>query len=799
MTTKYGSKKMKNTGLLSYFFLIIFLLSLSAVQAEEEEFLRPEQAFVLNHSQLKTDKDNQYYIQAKWKIADDYYMYKNKVSFYTENKEIKLGNPVLPAGIMKNDEFLGKTDVYKKHLEIKIPISLTIAELQTTAQDKAQIVTITAKTQGCAEAGICYPPFRQVIKFSLPLQQETHVKQVKQKTIAAPESIFSDFAAKTKSSLSAVLNNQEDEFLKPEDAFILDIETTDKGKIIATWNIEKGYYLFKDKFKFETIPADASLIGAINFPKAKQKSDEYLGDYEVYENQVSIQVPLQAEPEQIKSIIAKKMDLKIQYQGCAESGICYPLQKKIIPIDSSRIQFNNANTTEPLASTSSKNNPIQLSEQDALANYLSKGNNILILLTFFGLGLALAFTPCVFPMIPILSGIIAGQSEEVNARKAFMISVVYVLAMAVTYTIIGVFAGLSGENIQIWFQNPWVLSAFALVFVLLALSMFGFYELQLPSSLQSKIAEISNKQKGGNYTGVIIMGFLSALIVGPCVAPPLMGALIYISQTGDPFLGGAALFFMSLGMGLPLIIVGTSAGKFLPRAGVWMDAVKAAFGVMMLAVAIWMLERILPGVVSMWLWAILLIFSAVYIGALTPIHDNTTGWERFWKSLGIVMLIYGTILIFAASAGYTDVMQPLKGLTSVSKATTSGENSQHLNFKKVVSPDQLNKELRQAKQDGKNVLLDYYADWCISCIELEKYTFTDPEVIKQLDGFILLQADVTKDNEDSNQLLKQYQLIGPPAIMFFKPSGQEIKHFRLVGYKNATQFIEHIKRFKENK
>jgi len=781
---------MKNNSFLHSLFLLSLLLFSSAIFAEEE-FLRPEQAFVLSHSELKTDQDGKSFIQAKWKIADDYYLYKNKVSFYTDNKDIELGEPLLPAGKMKNDEFLGKTEIYKKQLEVKLPLTSLAATAQT--------INITAKTQGCAEAGICYPPFRQTIKINLPASTLS-----KKKSTDTPESFLSEITGKSNSGYSSALDNQEDEFLKPEDAFVIDIKTTENGKIVASWDIEDGYYLYKDKFKFETIPADPSLIGAINFPKAKQKSDEYLGDYEVYDKKVSIQVPLQASPEQIKSIIAKKMDLKVQYQGCAESGICYPLQKKTIPLDSSTIQFNDASAAPVTVNNqtdtdNSKNSSVQLSEQDALADYLSKGNNILILLTFFGLGLALAFTPCVFPMIPILSGIIAGQSEEVNTKKAFMISVVYVLAMAVTYTIAGVIAGLSGENIQIWFQNPWVLSSFAMVFVLLALSMFGFYELQLPSSLQSKITELSNKQKGGNYTGVIIMGFLSALIVGPCVAPPLMGALIYISQTGDPFLGGAALFFMSLGMGLPLIIIGTSAGKLLPRAGVWMDAVKAAFGVMMLGVAIWMLERILPGVVSMWLWALLLIFSSIYMGALTPIHDNTTGWERFWKSLGIVMLIYGSILIFAASAGYTDVMQPLKGLSSANNSSASAAAPQHLKFKTIYSSAELDKQLEKAQQDGKNVLLDYYADWCISCVELEKYTFTDPNVIKELEGFVLLQADVTKDNEDSKLLLKKYHLIGPPAILFFNPKGQELKHFRLVGYKDATQFVEHVNKFKKNK
>jgi thioredoxin:protein disulfide reductase len=775
---------MNKSSPLSYLFLLCLvlssLLSGSLIHAEED-FLRPEKAFQLIDTQVETDPDGKSFIQAKWKVADGYYMYKNKVSFSTDNEDIKLGKPILPAGKVKNDEFFGKIEVYKKKLQVKIPV---------TSQITGKEISITAKTQGCAEAGICYPPLRQTINFTLP----ENTASSKQNLIPNPASILASIADNTAAPSSSNTDSEEEEFADPEKAFKLNVTTNTQGQVIATWDIMDGYYLYKDKFRFETVPVDSQQIGIINFPKAKQKSDEFLGDYEVYDKQVAIQIPLKSPASKNKTI-----DVKIQYQGCAAAGICYPLQKKTISINTQTVKFDTATDSTQAVS---KNKPgkvkaVQLSEQDALADYLSKGNNILILITFFGLGLALAFTPCVFPMIPILSGIIAGQGEKVDARKAFMISVVYVLAMAVTYTIAGVFAGMSGENIQIWFQNPWVLSSFALIFILLALSMFGFYELQLPSSLQSKITELSNKQKGGNYTGVVIMGFLSALIVGPCVAPPLMGALIYISQTGDPFLGGGALFSMSLGMGLPLILIGTSAGKFLPRAGVWMDAVKAGFGVMMLGIAIWMLERVLPGVIILWLWAVLFIFSAVYIGALTPIHDNTTGWARFRKALGLVMLIYGAILIIAASAGSTDLMQPLKGLASGNGSVTN-KTTQHLQFKKITSIEQLNQELDKAKQSGKNVMVDYYADWCISCVELEKYTFTDAKVIESLSGFTLLQADVTKDNEDSKQLLKTYQLIGPPAILFFNQQGQELRHFRLVGYKEAAPFTEHVNKFKAN-
>ena len=430
----------------------------------------------------------------------------------------------------------------------------------------------------------------------------------------------------------------------------------------------------------------------------------------------------------------------------------------------------------------------QQSEQDALAKMLLN-NPSGALFAFFIAGILLAFTPCVFPMVPILSGIIAGQGERMTTSRAFWLSLVYVLAMAVTYTVAGVLAGLFGQNLQALFQNPWILGFFIAIFIALAFSMFGFFELQLPSRLQTRLTEASNQQKGGSLTGVAVMGFLSALIVGPCVAPPLAAALIVIGASGSAVLGGAALFALSMGMGVPLILFGVSAGKLVPKAGPWMDSIKAVFGIALLALAIWMLERIVQGPVILLLWGVLAIASGVYLGALESIPQGASGWKRLWKSLGLVLLLLGTIEIIGAASGGEDWMKPLKK----TRSGRSVNSVEHVTFQGIKSLSDLDAAVEGANQSGQPAMLDFYADWCVECIRMERNTFGEPEIQSLFAEIKPLQADVTENDNTDQALMQKYDVIGPPAILFFDRQGKEMPAFRLVGYFETDEFAKHLK------
>ena len=571
----------------------------------------------------------------------------------------------------------------------------------------------------------------------------------------------------------------QDDILDPDEAFQISYDSQ-PGQFKVNWVIAEGHYLYRDKMQISA--SDASVVAKPLVLSAGEAKDDPIFNKTLYVYHHFADAAL---PYQYTDSGDKEVTFKVKYQGCSEiSGICYPPQTKKFTVTLSPF-------SEAQAATSDSGQSEPVSEQDEIANALRSGNTWLTLIIFFGAGLLLAFTPCVFPMVPILSGIIVGQGEDITTRKAFYLSLVYVLAMAMTYTIVGILVGLSGENIQAWFQNPWIIGSFAAIFVALSFSMFGFYELQMPANIQSKLVNISNSQQGGNIVGVAIMGFLSALIVGPCVTAPLVGALIYIAETGDAVLGGMALFSLSMGMGAPLLVIGASAGKFLPRAGAWMDAVKAVFGVLLLGLAIWLLERVAPAGATMTLWAALIIVSAIYMGAVDGLTEGGSGWKKLWKGLGVLLLIYGIILLIGLAGGNRNIFQPLKGLGGVSGTTVAVE---HLNFTQIKGVDGLNAELAKAKAAGKTVMLDFYADWCVSCKEMEALTFADPAVQAALAGAVLLQADVTPNDDKDTELYKHFGIIGPPSIMFFGADGLERRNYRVVGYMPAEQFSQHVDR-----
>jgi len=564
-----------------------------------------------------------------------------------------------------------------------------------------------------------------------------------------------------------------------EKAFVFGhIQEGDTLKLI--WDMPDEYYLYRDRIELKD-GETTQIISRKNAP-AELKDDPLFGQVWVYYDRAEIDLALSSTIDP-----AKDDKLTITYQGCWDGGVCYPPVTKEISITAFTPSQSTADVSEASATTTTMQtiNAPAVTEQDRFAQMLSQGSLIVTLGAFFVAGLALSLTPCVFPMIPILSSIIAGQGKHVSAAKGFGLSLVYVLAVSITYTIAGVLAGLFGENVQALFQNAWIIGSFSLIFVLLSLSMFGFYELQLPNSIQTRLSRASNSQKGGTVAGVAIMGFLSALIVGPCMAAPLAGALIYIGQTGDPYLGGSALFAMSLGMGVPLLLVGASAGKLLPHAGLWMNKVKAVFGVLLLLMAVWMLDRIVPTVVSMWLTAIILVVSAVYMGVLAKAK---TAKENLAKGLGLIILLYGLSLMVGALAGGNSFRYPLKAFAGGPAA-----QAEVLPFIKVTTPEALDKELQQAKANGQPVMLDFYADWCVACIELEVVTFADSGVQSALSPYRVIKVDVTANDEPAKKLNKDYDIIGPPALIFFDREGKKLDHKTLIGVVQPTDFLNHIR------
>ena len=716
---------------------------------ENDDLLPPKEAFKISATALDAGQ-----LELVWDIAEGYSVYRNNMHLQSKTPEIQLGQPIYPDGIIKHDEFMGDVEHYHDKFKVLIPY---------TKNSAVSTLQLFVQYQACADRGVCYPPQKETLNVALP----STTPKVGHNPLSQLVKGFS------------ILNRgkSQADLLPPDQAFQFFAMIQDANTLHVEWKIAEGYYLYREKTQLTLVNAKDVQLGSYEIPRGTPKHDEAFGQVEIFHNELSFDVPItrtNAEPQTIT--------IEAKYQGCADRGVCYPPMSKSINLELSAAQINTASKAKITRETPS-------SEQNIIAAALHKDSLIVTLLSFFGFGLLLSLTPCIFPMIPILSGIIVGHGKNLTTMRAFLLSFSYVVSSAFAYALFGVLAALFGGNLQAAFQQPWIIALFSAIFVLLSLSMFGFYNLELPNSIRAKLSSSSEKHRDGSMWGAAIMGALSSLIVGPCVAAPLAGALIFIGQSGDAMLGFGALFALGMGMGAPLLLLGASAGKLLPKSGDWLNATKAVFGVIMLVVAVWMLSRILAPEITMLLWAMLLILPSIYLSAIDPLPPHSSGWRKLWKGIGIMMLAYGVLLIIGLSMGNSNPLKPLQGF-GVNNTQTQEEG---IHFERVASLVELESRVKQAAAKGQPVMLDFYADWCISCKEMEVYTFTNPQVKQALSKYVLLQADVTENNAEDQVLLEKFNLIGPPAILFFGLDQQELAAQRVIGYQDAETFLNTLK------
>jgi len=581
-------------------------------------------------------------------------------------------------------------------------------------------------------------------------------------------------------------------FLAPEVAFQMQARMVSPEVMIVRYDIKPGYYMYRERFEFDVKGAAVS-FDSVELPPGVVKYDPtFEKDMALFFKSVEFALPLPRDPPKTGDAVT----VLIVSQGCAEAGLCYPPMQSAIQLvyQADRYQIIHQQTIvdedRPLGSA-----PVSpgmwrslLSSGNDLgfASALSTGAVWQIMLFFLALGLLLAFTPCVLPMIPILSVLIVGQGTQVSRARGLSLAAAYVLGMSIVYTLLGVLAGISGASLAVWLQTPWVLSIFAILLILLGLAMFDVIRIEMPTTIQSKLSATASTFRGGRVLAALAMGAISALIVGPCVAAPLAGALLYISQTGDWVLGGSALFAMAWGMGLPLLIMGASAGTLLPRAGAWMNGVKSLFGVLLFATAWWMLAPVVPSWVEILGWSFLAVFCAVLLGAFQGSSEGYSLGSALRKAAGLLLALLAIIWVIGLASGGRSLLQPLKHLTPspATASVVSGMSTKPI-FEPIRTLAQLDQVLAVATRP---VMLDFYADWCVSCKEMEAFTFVDPAVIQRMSQFQLLKVDVTSNTSDDRALLKRFRLFGPPGIMFFAPGGQELKDIRVVGFQSATRF-----------
>lgn len=582
----------------------------------------------------------------------------------------------------------------------------------------------------------------------------------------------------------------ETEFLEPEKAFVFNAAMATPDTVELRFRVAPGYYMYRERFGISINPLGAVTLGEPVYPKGEVKYDPtFEKDMEVYHQDVVIRVPVTPG--------GQPFTLTLTGQGCADAGLCYPPMDssvKLTPVAGGYALAGGGGASAAPAASGGGLSALVNAGDTGLADALGGLGWIKTAGVFLVLGLLLAFTPCVLPMIPILSSIVlGGASQERPTRgRGLALAATYVLGMSVVYTALGVAAGLSGAGLAAWLQTPWILTLFAILLAVLALAMFDAFTFQMPSGIQARLAERSSRIPGGRYTGALLMGALSALIVGPCVAAPLAGALLYISQTGDVVLGGSALFAMAWGMGVPLLIVGASSGALLPKAGPWMDGVKRLFGMLLLATAWWMLIPVVPTWVQMTGWAFLAIVGAVMLRAFDALPAGAGSARMFGKGIGLLLALAAAAWLVGAASGGRDVLQPLSHFASGGPAVAgTAAHAGEVQFKRVRNNAELDALLAASTQP---VMLDFYADWCVSCREMERFTFTDPGVAQRMAGMLLVQADVTANNADDRALLKRFRLFGPPGIMFFAPGGKELPDARVVGFQDAKRFTESLDR-----
>lgn len=773
---------------------LLFAPALPAA-VDEDDLLPIEEAFALT-----TEAEPSGDLRLHWHIADGYYLYRHRLALTSLTEDVEVGSLQLPEGTQYTDEFFGDVETYRGDLS-------AVSSLRwPPGLDEA---TFEVRYQGCADVGVCYPPHKQVVNVALPATSASEP--------ASTDNPLARLLGGTPEAtpLQDDVPGEREPPLPPEQAFVFEAIAYSPTQILARFTMPPGYYLYRDNAAFDVAP-DEVRIGAPQWPDATPHVDDHFGEVQVFFDQ--IEVPIDVVPAQADT--ATVLALTTDFQGCQLDGICYPPMRRSVDVElppasaqqtalaaQSVAAKPNIPAAMPLlaqdgaapsaagldtGATDAQATRTGESETDRLTGALA-GGGWLTLGGFFIAGLLLAFTPCVLPMVPILSGLIAGAGT-ISTRRAFVLSLVYVLSSAVVFTLAGVIAGLAGQNLQALFQKPWILISFAIVFVALAFSMFGFYELQLPARWQTRLAQVSNRQSGGSLMGVAVMGVLSALIVGPCVAPPLAAAVAYIGRSGDPVLGGSALFALALGMGVPLLIVGTGAGRWLPRAGGWMDTVKAVFGVAFLFLAWWMLERILPTAWTLGLLGALLIGCGVYLGALQRLPEGSGGWRKLWQALGVVLLILGGAQVIGALSGANDYLRPL---APIAVGSRTANDTQHA-FRLVASETELDTALREANANGTTVLFDFYADWCVECKRMERYTFPEAPVQQALVGITMLKVDVTAQTPDDVALQQRFGIIGPPATLFFHGE-RELRALRLIGYEDADAFAARILRAKQEK